>query len=107
MSCTLSPRWSSSLPVMGCLFLLAAFSVRAEDSPTAIEYLQSEYIVDSWQTEQGLPDDQVNGITQTPDGYLWVATFNGLARFNGADFVVFDAANTPELPSSRITDVDL
>ena len=75
-----------------------------EDNP---HYLYSEYTVESWQTEQGLPDNYVNVIRQTPDGYLWIATFNGLARFNGVEFVVFDAGNTPELPSSRITSLDV
>jgi hypothetical protein len=70
-----------------------------------VESIDSEYLVDTWQTERGLPDNFVNAIAQTPEGYLWVATFNGLARFNGVEFVVFDAANTPELPTSRITNL--
>jgi len=74
----------------------------AESAPAEVEYIDSDYLVESWQTEQGLPGNFVNSIAQTPDGYLWVATFNGLARFNGMAFVVFDAANTPELPTSRI-----
>src|SRR6185503_1940747 len=98
---------SASAPAMVCLSCLARAAARAEEPPAGIEYLQSEYIVDVWQTEQGLPDDQVNDIDQTPDGYLWIATFNGLARFNGVSFQVFDAANTPELPSSRTTNLNL
>jgi len=74
----------------------------AESAPAPIQYVESEYLVETWQTEQGLPDNFVNGIAQTPDGYLWVATFNGLARFNGHEFIVFDAANTPELRSNGI-----
>jgi len=90
--------WSS----FGWLLFLSSLASNASERPAAaLKSLQSEYIVDSWQTEQGLPDNYVNSIAQTPDGYLWVATFNGLARFNGVEFVVFDAANTPELPSSR------
>jgi ligand-binding sensor domain-containing protein len=41
-------------------------------------------------------------MAQTPDGYLWLATFAGLVRFDGLRFTVFDAGNTPELASSRI-----
>jgi len=74
----------------------------AESAPAPIQYVESEYLVETWQTEQGLPDNFVNDIAQTPDGYLWVATFNGLARFNGHEFIVFDAANTPELRSNGI-----
>lgn len=45
---------------------------------------------DSWTIESGLPQNSVNDITQTPDGYLWLATFGGLVRFDGIRFEVFD-----------------
>src|SRR5260221_13424052 len=38
----------------------------------------------TWQTDEGLPDNNLSGATQTPDGFLWVATFGGLAPFDGA-----------------------
>jgi ligand-binding sensor domain-containing protein len=88
----------------GFLLLCSPIQGRAESAPgPAVQYLDSEYLVQTWQTEQGLPDNFINGIAQTADGYLWVATFNGLARFNGIEFTRFDSANTPALPSSRIT----
>jgi signal transduction histidine kinase/ligand-binding sensor domain-containing protein len=40
----------------------------------------------AWQTDEGLPDNSVTGVTQTSDGYLWVATYGGLLRFNGVSF---------------------
>ncbi len=43
-----------------------------------------------WQVDDGLPDNRVTGLAQTPDGYLWVATRGGLVRFNGSDFEKFD-----------------
>jgi signal transduction histidine kinase/ligand-binding sensor domain-containing protein len=43
----------------------------------------------------------VRGIVQTPDGYLWVATLNGLARFDGVRFKVYDKSTTPQISSSR------
>ena len=36
-----------------------------------------------WTTEDGLPDNGVRAIAQTPDGYLWIGTLNGLARRDG------------------------
>ncbi|HTI71679.1 MAG TPA: two-component regulator propeller domain-containing protein, partial [Candidatus Limnocylindria bacterium] len=60
------------------------------------------YLIDSWQTEDGLPQNSVTCMAQTPDGYFWLGTFNGLVRFDGVRFVVFDAGTTPELASSRI-----
>ncbi len=46
-------------------------------------------------------------MAQTPDGYLWLATFAGLVRFDGLRFTVFDAGNTPQLGSSRIVYVSV
>src|SRR5450759_4347668 len=61
------------------------------------------YFIRSWQVEQGLPQNKVTAVVQTRDGYLWVGAYNGLARFDGVRFTVFDEHNTPELHSSRIT----
>ena len=57
----------------------------------------------TWQVEQGLPQNKVTAVVQTRDGYLWVGTYCGLARFDGVRFTVFDDDNTPQLHSSRVT----
>src|ERR1022692_2496227 len=62
-----------------------------------------DYFTRTWQVEQGLPQNKVTTVVQTHDDYLWVGTYNGLARFDGVRFTVFDDNNTPELHSSRIT----
>lgn len=56
-----------------------------------------------WDTQDGLPDNTINTILQTRDGYLWLGTDRGLARFDGVDFEVFDAWNTGALHSERIS----
>lgn len=61
------------------------------------------YVARSWLREDGLPQNAVTSVIQTRDGYLWIGTYNGLARFDGVRFVTFNPANAPELPSSRIT----
>ena len=61
-----------------------------------------DYLIDLWDTEQNLPSSTVTAIAQTPDGFLWVGTYDGLARFDGVRFVTFDPANTPELSHTRI-----
>lgn len=48
------------------------------------------HALENWTTENGLPQNSINDILQTRDGYLWLATFGGLVRFDGARFVVFD-----------------
>ncbi|HEY6227417.1 MAG TPA: two-component regulator propeller domain-containing protein [Verrucomicrobiae bacterium] len=65
----------------------------------------SRYLIDSWQTDQGLPQNSVISMTQSHDGYLWLATFNGLVRFDGVRFTVFNSHNTPALESSRVVRV--
>jgi signal transduction histidine kinase/ligand-binding sensor domain-containing protein len=61
------------------------------------------YSIDTWGTEQGLlPDGSVIAMLQTRDGYLWLGTLNGLVRFDGVRFTVFDESNTPKLQSIRI-----
>ncbi len=59
-------------------------------------------MIDSWATENDLPDNFVTSLAQTPEGYLWIGTYNGLARFDGVRFVNFNPANTPALKHARI-----
>lgn len=69
----------------------------------AATFLADGYSIRIWQTEDGLPQNLVSSAVQTRDGYLWLGTYSGLARFDGERFQVFDTANTPELADSRIT----
>jgi PAS domain S-box-containing protein len=62
----------------------------------------SQYARDDWRVNDGLPDGDILCIRQTRDGYLWLATQRGLARFDGARFTLFDAANTRGLPSNLV-----
>lgn len=62
-----------------------------------------DYLVHSWQTDDGLPQNWVTSIAQTPDGYLWVGTrYGGLGRFDGLRFVHFNLQNTPGLLDMQI-----
>jgi signal transduction histidine kinase/ligand-binding sensor domain-containing protein len=63
----------------------------------------SDYHLRFWQVENGLPQSKVTALTQTRDGYLWVGTYGGLARFDGVQFTVFDEKSAPELGDSRVT----
>ncbi|HZM89849.1 MAG TPA: two-component regulator propeller domain-containing protein [Blastocatellia bacterium] len=61
----------------------------------------AQYRFDYWTTDNGLPQNGVNSITQTPDGYLWFATSDGLVRYDGVRFTVFDQGNSKGLRSNR------
>lgn len=63
--------------------------------------LSAQYRFDSWTTDNGLPQNGVRAITQTPDGYLWFTTFDGLVRFDGVKFTVFDKNNTKGIINNR------
>lgn len=57
-----------------------------------------KYLVHVWRSEDGLPQNSVNCLAQTPDDYLWVGTRSGgLARFDGLRFVHFNPNTTPQL----------
>src|SRR5882724_3946843 len=63
----------------------------------------SQYVLDNWQIPEGLPQSSAQAIARTPDGYLWVGTQEGLARFDGVRFTVFDTGNEPALPDKYIS----
>jgi ligand-binding sensor domain-containing protein/signal transduction histidine kinase len=56
----------------------------------------------SWSTENGLPQNSVHQIFQSRDGYIWIATEGGIARFNGIDFKVFNHETIPAFKSDDV-----
>jgi len=62
-----------------------------------------KYGFDTWTTADGLPQNTVTGVAQTTDGYLWLSTFDGLARFDGLRFTIFDKGNTKGIINNRFS----
>ena len=62
----------------------------------------TQYRLSSWTTLDGLPQNSVGAIVQTPDGYIWLGTQEGLVRFDGMDFEVFDRKNTDAFRVSQV-----
>jgi ligand-binding sensor domain-containing protein len=60
---------------------------------------------DVWTTRNGLPHNQVNDIAQTEDGYLWLATWEGLVRYNGQDFTLFGPQNVEAFTDQGIRSI--
>ncbi len=58
-----------------------------------------------YRMEDGLPQDSIKKIIQTRDGYLWIATQEGLARFDGVNFTTFTTQNSPGLFSNNVHDL--
>jgi PAS domain S-box-containing protein len=92
------------------LFLLGAWCcVAAVAGPGAYGQTPDEapprYVSTQWTAEDGLPVNSVNDIAQGPDGYLWLATFDGLVRFDGTEFKTYQSGTREGLPSNRITNL--
>jgi signal transduction histidine kinase/ligand-binding sensor domain-containing protein len=77
------------------IFLLIAPAVFASAT-------NEEWLAQSWQTEDGLPDNSVTGVAQTADGYLWVGTPTGLARFDGQRFENISLTNVVASPNRGV-----
>lgn len=87
------------------LFVSAAAAARLQ--ATSPSWHDPEYLIERWEIEHGLPGNSATAMVQTSDGYLWFGTFNGLVRFDGVRFKVYDDINTPELPSSSVVNLHL
>lgn len=73
---------------------------RGQAAPPVV--MPARYQVDVWQGKEGLPQNTVDAIARTADGYLWLGTAEGLVRFDGVRFTVFDLSIAPELGNSSI-----
>ena len=62
-------------------------------------------MVDRWTTEDGLPINHIRGLDVSPAGFVWMATLDGLVRFDGQHFRSFRRSELPELPSNRFLNV--
>ena len=62
----------------------------------------TQFVLDAWDLEDGLPQISVHAVVRSRDGFLWFATEEGLVRFDGAAFRIYDSANTPEIGHNSI-----
>ena len=90
-------RWGGA-----CIWLLVwTHAAVALDPQRSLEHFGHQ----AWRTDSGLPQNTVHSILQTRDGYLWLGTDGGLVRFDGIDFVTFDAENTSPFKSDTVYDL--
>jgi PAS domain S-box-containing protein len=89
------------LPASFLLTLVLAFPFCPSKLLADDRYLRlSEFVHNSWQTADGLPQNAAQAIAQTPDGYLWIATQEGVVQFDGVRLRVFDRRSTPEIKNN-------
>lgn len=87
-----------SLFIGACLFLLPSLAYSLNPSRPLDEFARR-----IWSPRDGLPQNSVQAVQQTKDGYLWFATQEGLARFDGTQFTVYNKAATPAFKASNVT----
>ncbi|MCP4152648.1 MAG: response regulator, partial [bacterium] len=87
----------SKLLILICLACFCCSSLYGLNPQKKID----QYILDNWNSDHGLPQNSINCITQTENGYLWIGCQGGIARFNGIDFDNYNETNTPILEKSQ------
>jgi diguanylate cyclase (GGDEF)-like protein len=92
--------WRETLALFFGLALMSASALALNPNR-----LPTQYIHDHYTRADGLPAGAVWSVTQDDDGYLWLGSQNGLARFDGVRFEVFDASNTRGMQSQDIRDI--
>lgn len=73
-----------------CWLALPTLSLSATERP-------QQFIIRTWTTENGAPTNRINDLTTSADGFLWLATYEGLVRFDGHQFQVYNHQNHPAL----------
>ncbi|MGI8566706.1 MAG: ligand-binding sensor domain-containing protein, partial [Pyrinomonadaceae bacterium] len=91
---TATARWRTGGGVTNFWVLLASLLLASTAS--------AQYRFDHWTADTGLPQNSVYSILQTRDGYLWLTTFDGLVRFDGVRFTVFNKNNSEGMASNRL-----
>jgi ligand-binding sensor domain-containing protein len=90
--------------------VVASLSVLAALTASAVRptfRADPDYLIDTWDTEDGWPGSSACAVAQTPDGYLWLGTLEGLVRFDGVKFSVFDQSSLTQLPHRGVTKLHL
>lgn len=94
----LPPKWRAVWLGLWLFGALGAARAHALDPAKAL----TQYGHDHWTSNRGLPVTAVEVLSRTADGYLWIGTEEGLVRFDGVRFTVFDQYNTPGLANHNV-----
>src|SRR5262245_32682097 len=85
------------------LLLLLVRSALAAQAPRSL----SAFSLQTYTTKSGLASNLITGMVQDREGFLWLATPEGLTRFDGAEFATLDRRTDPVLSTSSIRSVTL
>ena len=90
------------LLMIGCLYGSLVFSQPTPPTESEPAGLDSDFLLRVWDTSDGLFPTIPRCITQTRDGYVWLASFDGVVRFDGSHAVTFSGKNCPGLPTPML-----
>jgi ligand-binding sensor domain-containing protein/signal transduction histidine kinase len=78
-----------------CLVILSFALLLSPHRSFALDASQAQYTRSVWKVQDGLPEDTVQALAETRDGYLWIGTTGGLTRFDGTRFVLYGSNILP------------
>ncbi|MEP0984060.1 two-component regulator propeller domain-containing protein [Ekhidna sp.] len=87
------------------LFFIGLGSISAQSNLDENKRL-SQFVLRSWNTDDGLTSESASEMVQTDDGYIWISTYTGLHRFDGKNFTVFNSQNS-NIPSSNVLRIEI
>ncbi len=90
---------------VACALSLSVVLVCSLSAQLAATASETRFVHESWTVENGLPVNAIQRVLRGQEGYLWLATWDGLVRFDGARFTVFNTGNSEALPSNRMADM--
>ena len=96
-------KFALLLLMIGCLHVSHVFGQPTPATGSESAGLDSDFLLRVWDTSEGQFPTTPRCIAQTRDGYVWLASFDGVVRFDGAHAVTFSGKNCPGLPSPMLT----
>lgn len=101
MSCKRRGPETAKLLARTAMALLLAAAAPVATSCLDPQRAITQYAITTWRTTEGLPQNSASALLQTRDGYLWIGTEEGLCRFDGVTFTLFDRRNSPGLTANH------
>jgi len=101
--CPLVDRTAQWVWLVSCLLVLPSVVLGQPAVDQVTPGPTTEFAIQTWRTDDGLPQNTVTALLQTRRGYLWAGTYNGIVQFDGLRFKVFDSSNAKGMANSRIT----
>jgi sugar lactone lactonase YvrE len=102
-------RWLAALASAAALVSVATLAEAQQQSSgePSRALATTSYVRRVIDSDDGLPDTQINAIAQTPDGYLWLGTRRGVVRYDGLSFRLYSPEEVPALPTGSINSLSV